>query len=188
MCGFCKKAKGRRCRCRLLPLRREKTGGVPAARMIGQDVCVSCTYAVLLSAISTQNRRGNAMAKSRRFPRTPPPLCLTATRCQRQASPSGRGGSRQADGEGRRGGFHLRPGLPQSAPQRKNTGSAAFPGVFRCLISFYARCICSTISASLSHSFWACTQSPASSRREMRVSRSFFCSSSSRYSLLKCFL
>ena len=142
---------------------------------------------------------GKRNIKSRMFPRTPlrnvrrkrgsagrqspGPL-----RRQQEASPSGRGGSRQADGEGRRGGFHLRPVPPQSAPQRKNTGSSAFPGVFRCLISFYARCICSTISASLSHSFWACTQSPASSRREMRVSRSFFCSSSSRYSLLKCFL
>ena len=31
------------------------------AQMIGQDVCVSCTYAVLLGDKSTQNRRGNAM-------------------------------------------------------------------------------------------------------------------------------
>ena len=31
------------------------------AQMIGQDVCVSCTYAALLGDKSTQNRRGNAM-------------------------------------------------------------------------------------------------------------------------------
>ena len=31
------------------------------AQMIGQDVCVSCTYAALLGAKSAQNRRGNAM-------------------------------------------------------------------------------------------------------------------------------
>ena len=33
---------------------------------------------------------------------------------QQEASPSGRGGSRQADGEGRRGGFHIRPGKAPS--------------------------------------------------------------------------
>ena len=169
---------------------------MPAARMIGQDVCVSCTYAVLLGAKSTQNRRGNVRESSACFPG---PLCAmsdgnTAALAGKAPDPSAAmsDGNKvpktslspreseqpQADGEGK----------TRRRPKEKNTGSAAFPGVFRCLISFYARCICSTISASLSHSFWACTQSPASSRREMRVSRSFFCSSSSRYSLLKCFL
>ena len=42
------------------------------AQMIGQDVCVSCTYAVLLGDKSTQNRRGNAMGSRAGFPG---PLC-----------------------------------------------------------------------------------------------------------------
>ena len=40
--------------------------------------------------------------------------------------------------------------------------------------------ICATISASLSHSRWASAQSPDSRSRWMRVSKSFFWSSSSR--------
>ena len=55
-------------------------------------------------------------------------------------------------------------------------------------LAIYADCIWATTAASLSQSRWASTQSPASSCRAMRVSRSFFCNSSSRYSLLKCFL
>ncbi len=38
------------------------------AQMIGQDVCVSCTYAVLLGDKSTQNRRGNAAALAGKAP------------------------------------------------------------------------------------------------------------------------
>ena len=81
------------------------------AQMIGQDVCVSCTYAVLLGAKSTQNRRGNVRESSACFPG---PLCAmsdgnTAALAgkapdpaagNKKPLPSGRGGSRQADGEG----------------------------------------------------------------------------------------
>ena len=63
------------------------------AQIIGQDVCVSCTYAVLLGAKSTQNRRGNAMGSGACFPG---PLCAMSAgnKATRQASPAGGGGSR----------------------------------------------------------------------------------------------